>query len=60
MFVDNMMPGSFNGEMKFLDAIYYMIITSGTIGYGDYFPTSYVSRLVLIILIAIIISVFGN
>jgi len=60
MFIDNVVPDSFSSNMRFVDAIYYMIITSGTIGYGDYFPVSTVSRMTIIIIIVMIISVFGN
>lgn len=60
MLVDNIHSGAFNANMQFIDAIYYMIITSGTIGYGDYFPTSSLSRMVLVVIIVMIISVFGN
>jgi voltage-gated potassium channel len=35
-------------NMNFFDAFYYMIATSMTIGYGDIFPTSGVSRLLVI------------
>jgi hypothetical protein len=60
MLIDNVVPNSFSSEMKFVDAIYYMIITSGSIGYGDYYPINYLSRLTIIVLIAMILSVFGN
>ena len=60
MLVDNVQAGAFNNNMQFIDAIYYMIITSGTIGYGDYYPTSSLSRMVLVVIIVMIISVFGN
>jgi hypothetical protein len=60
MFIDNVVPSSFSADMRFVDAIYYMIITSGTIGYGDYFPINTVSRMTIIIIIVMIISVFGN
>lgn len=46
--------------MRFVDAIYYMIITSGTIGYGDIFPVTTISRMTIIIIIVMIITVFGN
>ena len=60
MFVDNMIPDSFNADMQFLDAFYYMIITSGTIGYGDFYPVKTVSRLTIIAIILSVITVFGN
>lgn len=60
MLIDNIQPGSFNVSMEFIDAIYYMIITSGTIGYGDIYPVTSLSRIALVIIIVMIISVFGN
>ena len=54
-FVDNFLEDSFSQRLKFLDAMYYMIITSGTIGYGDIYPTSVLSRLVLMVIIVKII-----
>lgn len=60
MLVDNIVPDSFSSEMKFIDAIYFMIMTSGTIGFGDYVPVKTVSRITIMIIIVTIISVFGN
>eukprot|EP00347_Sterkiella_histriomuscorum_P005816 403355161 len=60
MFIDNVVPQSFSSSMRFVDAIYYMIITSGTIGYGDFYPISTISRMTIIIIIVMIITVFGN
>ena len=60
MFIDNVSPNSFSQAMRFVDAIYYMIITSGTIGYGDIFPVTTISRMTIILIIVMIITVFGN
>ena len=60
MSINNMMENSYSLPMRFVDATYFMIITSGTIGYGDYYPVTFISRMVMIMLIIIIITVFGN
>ena len=60
MSINNTIEDSYSLPMRFVDAIYFMIITSGTIGYGDYFPITFLSRMVMIMLIIIIITVFGN
>ena len=37
-----------------------MIITSGTIGYGDIFPVEVISRMVIVLIIVALITIFGN
>jgi len=59
-FIDNQLEGSFSQTMTFLDAFYYMIVTASSIGYGDIYPTNTVSRMSIMVIIMMILSVFGN
>ena len=33
------------GEFRFVDAIWYLLITASTVGYGDYFPLTDIGKL---------------
>lgn len=46
------------GEIHFLESAYFIVVTFGTIGYGDYFPTTAISRLVVIVIIIVAIYTF--
>jgi len=43
-----------------LDALYFMIITSGTIGYGDICPRTLLARSVVVVIILSVFFVFGD
>lgn len=48
-----------NPELSFNDALWWGIVTSTTVGYGDYFPVTLGGRIISIILMIVGISSFG-
>ena len=40
------------GDMRFIDSIWFLIITSSTVGYGDYFPVTDFGKLVVLLFIS--------
>lgn len=48
-----------NPDLSFSDALWWGIVTSTTVGYGDYFPVTPGGRIVSIILMLVGISAFG-
>lgn len=48
-----------NPELSFNDALWWGIVTSTTVGYGDYFPVTQGGRIISIILMLVGISSFG-
>ena len=47
---------TFNQKMKFFDAFYFLVVTTTTLGYGDYYPNGIFSRFYMIIIILGFIS----
>lgn len=47
-----------NGRISLFESMYFIVVTFGTIGYGDYFPTSTFSRMVTIIIMVVAIYRF--
>ena len=48
--LQDIIPNAFNKQdMNFFDALYFMIITSTTIGYGEIIPTHTASRMLTIL-----------
>jgi hypothetical protein len=43
-----------------LDALYYMIVTSATIGYGDIYPKTLLARFLVVMIIMSVFFVFGD
>lgn len=46
------------GQVHFLESAYFIVVTFGTIGYGDYYPTTATSRLVVVVIIIVAIYTF--
>ena len=46
--------------MYYLDTFYFMIVTTVKLGYGDIYPESIVSRLVVLAILLTIFAVFGE
>lgn len=44
--------------VQFFEALYYMVVTFATIGFGDYFPTVTLSRLVVVVIIVVALYTF--
>jgi len=54
-------PNSFNvSNLTFIDAVYFVIVTSSTLGYGDIVPTNTISRMLVIILLIFLIYFFSE
>lgn len=59
--LQNYIPGSFNvSNLTFIDAVYFVIVTSSTLGYGDIVPTNTTSRMLVIILLIYLIYFFSE
>ena len=59
--LQNYIPDSFNvSELTFIEAVYFIIITSSTLGYGDIVPTNTISRLLVIFLLIFLIYFFSD
>ncbi|GAB5369442.1 hypothetical protein AAMO2058_001404900 [Amorphochlora amoebiformis] len=48
-----------NDEWTVYNAFYYMIVTLSTVGYGDFFATTFIGRILMMCAIAVGIIVFG-
>ena len=51
------------GERRFLtlfDSLYFIMVTTSTIGFGDFLPTNYMSRIMVIFMIVIIILIIPH
>ena len=51
---------AFTFNINYVDAIYYMVVTGSTLGYGDIYPTMVASRVAVIWCIVVIIYIFGS
>ena len=59
-FIQEMFDEAFTKYMDFDEALYFVVITSTTIGYGDIYPLRDESRLVTAIMLVAILSIFGD
>ena len=58
--ISNTVSDSFTIEMKYLDALYYVIITTATVGYGEIYPTSILSRAIVVSILLIVFLIFAD
>lgn len=57
--IQELVPGSFsnNFKMNFFDALYFMIVTGSSIGFGDIYPTHIISRIFIVVWLIMIIII---
>lgn len=60
IFIDEEIQDSWNFNINYIDAIYYIVVTGSTLGYGDIHPIKAVSRFTIISVIFIIIYIFAK
>lgn len=60
IFIQDTISNSMSEDMKFVDSLYFVVVTVSTIGYGDIFPKKSWSRLAIAIMILVIFTIFGN
>eukprot|EP00347_Sterkiella_histriomuscorum_P016353 403353514 len=51
---------SFSVNLNYLDALYYMIITSATVGFGDIYPKTLIARTIVVMILLCVFIVFGD
>lgn len=59
-FVHTQFEGSMSQELKFLDSFYFVVITGTTIGYGDIYPKTAESRIIISFMVVFIFVIFGD
>ena len=61
-FIDNIGQGDqfSSGPLSFLDSFYFVIVTAASIGYGDIYPITWISRLAVILVVIMILYVFSE
>ena len=53
-----LLEGSFStDELDFLAAIYYMMVTAFTIGYGDIYPLRFLAKMTVSIMVLILLAI---
>lgn len=48
------------GEWHFFNAVYYVVVTLSTVGYGDYTPLTILGRLFVVFMIVVGVIIFSN
>ena len=60
LFVQEIQPDAFNQNLVFDGSIYFVTITVGSLGYGDILPITPLSRMVTLVILLSVFTVFGN
>lgn len=46
-------------KLKYIDSMYFVLVTAATLGYGDIYPNTIYSRFVVIIVLLAVFVIFG-
>jgi hypothetical protein len=46
--------------LKYIDFVYYTLVTSYTLGYGDIYPNTFKSRVLVVIVLLLTFSIIGT
>lgn len=60
LFVQVLQPNAFTENLLFDSSIYFVTITVGSLGYGDILPITPLSRMVTLIILLSVFTIFGN
>ena len=58
--IQDITDDSFSIRLEFLDALYYMIITSASVGYGDVYPQTFLARSAILIVLCCVLLIFAD
>jgi hypothetical protein len=60
LFVQELQEDAYNEVLKFDSSIYFVTITVSSMGYGDILPITVLSRIVTMIILLCVFTIFGN
>ena len=58
--LSNTQENSYILDLEFLDALYFMIITSASVGYGDIYSHAFTARCLVVTIVCCVFLVFAD